>query len=170
MKKDKGRFSFVNIGSSLLLTVFLILCLVAFAMLSLSSAKSDYSVTEQFAEHKTNYFEASSHAEKVLSEVDSILERTAEAHGSAFSPAYSRAVTEELDGTSIDKINISCNAYRGTPLISYEVKSGKNQSLQVELLVTDFNSNDSYYEIRKWQLTSDEKWEGDNSVNLMPVD
>lgn len=51
MKKNKEQSSFVNIGSSSLLIVFVILCLATFAILSLSSAKSDYSLSERLANH-----------------------------------------------------------------------------------------------------------------------
>lgn len=43
MKNDNSQSSFVNIGSSSLLIIFLILSLVTFALLSLSGARSDYS-------------------------------------------------------------------------------------------------------------------------------
>lgn len=39
--KDKQQPFFVNIGSSSLLVIFLVLCLATFAILSLSSAKSE---------------------------------------------------------------------------------------------------------------------------------
>ena len=62
MKKNKEQSSFVNIGSSSLLIVFVILCLATFAILSLSSAKSDYSLSERLAKHKGDYYDASSRA------------------------------------------------------------------------------------------------------------
>ena len=77
MKKDKQQSSFVNIGSSSLLIVFLVLCLATFSILSLSSAKSDYTLSERLAEHKNQYYEASSKAESVLDKVDATLEETA---------------------------------------------------------------------------------------------
>lgn len=55
MRKDKQQSSFINIGSSSLLVIFLILCLVTFALLSVSSAKSDHSFSERLAGHKTEY-------------------------------------------------------------------------------------------------------------------
>jgi len=50
MQRDKRQAPFVNIGSSLLLVVFLVLCLVTFATLSLSSAQSDYSFSSRAAQ------------------------------------------------------------------------------------------------------------------------
>lgn len=173
MNKNKGQFSFVNIGSSLLLTVFLIICLVAFAILSLSSAKSDYSLTKQFAEHKTGYYEASSTAEQILSEIDDVLAETARTRGvsgAVASSSYGVVVTEKLDGATIGKTDISCGAQNGNLVASYEVKIDSKQLLRVELNILDYTNNNNYYEIKKWQVISSEDWEGDNSVNLVPMD
>ena len=45
MNFKKGQDSFVNIGSASLLVVFLVLCFLSFASLSLSSAMNDYSLS-----------------------------------------------------------------------------------------------------------------------------
>lgn len=86
--KDKQQSYFVNIGSSSLLVIFLILCLVTFAILSLSSAKSDYTFSERLAEHKRAYYEASARAEDIVAEIDSILYETAHEVGSAASSSH----------------------------------------------------------------------------------
>ncbi len=65
--KEKQQSYFVNIGSSSLLVIFLILCLVTFAILSLSSAKSDHSFSQRLAQHRRVYYEASAKAEETLS-------------------------------------------------------------------------------------------------------
>ena len=92
--KDKQQSYFVNIGSSSLLVIFLILCLVTFAILSLSSAKSDYTFSERLAEHKRAYYEASARAEDIVGEIDSILYETSREVGSAASSSH---VDGELD-------------------------------------------------------------------------
>ena len=57
-----------TIGISSLLVVFIILCLVTFACLSLSTARSDYDFAKKNADHKTAYFNACSEAEKLISD------------------------------------------------------------------------------------------------------
>lgn len=57
MNKEKRKFGFVNMGTASLLVVFLTLCLVAFAMLSLSTAKNDYEFSKKLAERSTAYYE-----------------------------------------------------------------------------------------------------------------
>lgn len=54
MKRNKQQSTFVNIGSSSLLIVFLVLCLTTFAILSLSSAQSDYSFSKDPRSIKPN--------------------------------------------------------------------------------------------------------------------
>mgnify|MGYP001068734622 CR=1 FL=1 len=79
MKKEKQESTVVNIGSSSLLVIFVVLCLATFAILSLSSAQSDHSFAERLAAHKTEYYKASSKAEVITGEIDRILSETASA-------------------------------------------------------------------------------------------
>lgn len=169
MKKDKKQSSFVNIGSSSLLIVFLVLCLATFAILSLSSAKSDYTLSERLAEHKSQYYEASAKAETVLDEIDAVLEETAAKKMDFLSSRYVKAVTEEFDNAQIAGASVSCHFMEDELIISYQVPAGEKQALDVELMVTDYTEHEHYYEIKKWQINSTGTWKGDNSLNLMPI-
>lgn len=167
MKKDKDQSSFVNIGSSSLLIVFLVLCLATFAILSLSSARSDYTLSERLAGHKSQYYEASSQAEDILDEIDRSLEENASAASSKSS--YIKSVTEAFSSTQIDGISISCKSQDKDLIISYEIPAGEKQVLDVELKVTDYTDCENYYKVQKWQINSTGTWEGDNTLNLMPI-
>lgn len=166
MKKDKNTSSFTAIGSSSLLVVFLVLCLATFAILSLSSAKSDYSFTERLAEHKTNYYTASSHAENVVSDIDRLLEDTYK----------SRVMTqaEYLDALNPvllthEAVPLSYSADSGSPVISFNITIDERQALFVELEVTDPSKSPNYYEIKTWQVRPSNAWESDDTLNLMPI-
>lgn len=158
MKRNKQQSTFINIGSSSLLMVFLVLCLTTFAILSLSSAQSDYSFSKKFAEHKTEYYKASSRAEMILGEIDQLLAENSD------------QVIARLDGKEIDNIPLSCTGADGETVISYQVPSGEKQALNVVLLVTNDSEHENYYKIQAWQLISTEEWNGDNSLNLIPVE
>jgi len=196
MKQNKQQSTFINIGSSSLLMVFLVLCLTTFAILSLSSAQSDYSFSKKFAEHKTEYYEASSRAEMILGEIDQILAETSKqvtaaqnnavqnsaaqnsaaqnntAQNSADSElaSFELAVTARIDGKEIDNIPLSCTGAEGETVISYQVPSGEKQALNVSLLVTNDSEYENYYKIQAWQLISTNDWNADNSLNLIPVE
>lgn len=181
MKRNKQQSTFVNIGSSSLLIVFLVLCLTTFAILSLSSAQSDYSFSKKFAEHKTEYYEASSRAEMILGEIDQVLAETAEQVNAAQKntaqknadselASFELAVTARLDGKEINNIPLSCTGAEGETVISYQVPSGTKQALNVSLLVTNDSEHENYYKIQTWQLISTSDWNADNSLNLIPVE
>ena len=72
-QSEKAPAPFFNIGASSLLVIFLILCLVTFAILTLTSAKSDADFAEKLAHHKTNYYAACNTAESTLDEIDAVL-------------------------------------------------------------------------------------------------
>lgn len=181
MKRNKQQSTFVNIGSSSLLIVFLVLCLTTFAILSLSSAQSDYSFSKRSAEHKTEYYEASSRAEMILGEIDQILAETAEQVNAAQENAvqenadselasFELAATARLDGKEIDNIPLSCTGTEEGTVISYQVPSGAKQALNVSLLITNDSEHENYYKIQAWQLISTSDWNADNSLNLIPVE
>ncbi len=70
MSKDSSSPApFTTIGVSLLLVVFIILCLVTFACLSLSTAKADYEFAEKNAAHKTAYYKACNRAEQNINDL-----------------------------------------------------------------------------------------------------
>lgn len=181
MKRNKQQSTFVNIGSSSLLIVFLVLCLTSFAILSLSSAQSDYSFSKRSAEHKTEYYEASSRAEMILGEIDQILAETAEQVNAAQENAvqenadselasFELAAAARLDGKEIDNIPLSCTGAEGETVISYQVPSGAKQALNISLLITNDSKHENYYKIQAWQLISTSDWNADNSLNLIPVE
>lgn len=168
MKRDKQQSSFVNIGSSSLLIIFLVLCLASFAILSLSSAKSDYSFSERLADHKTEYYNASSEASVILDEIDGILEDCA-GKNKSFGDSYKNDITALLHEKQIDDIMLTCRTIDNQFTICYQVPAGEKQVLDVKLAVTDYTNNETYYEIDTWQIISTQDWEGDQKLNLMPI-
>lgn len=61
-KKSYG----LNIGASSILVVIVILCLVCFAGLSISSANADYRLSKKLAERTTDYYNACNEAQLTL--------------------------------------------------------------------------------------------------------
>ena len=67
-KKHASQPGF-QIGTSYLLVIFVVLCLVTFAALSLSSSLRDQSYTKKLAAHQTAYASASSEASARLAQM-----------------------------------------------------------------------------------------------------
>ena len=64
--QNKHKPPITNIGSVSLIMIFIVLCMVIFAILSLSESTGDYKFTEKLASHTTDYYTASSQAERAL--------------------------------------------------------------------------------------------------------
>lgn len=71
MKRRVG--SNLNIGTSSLLLIFIVLSLVSFAVLSLSSALTDKKMIDQTMQRSTDYYNACNIAEKKLAEINNSL-------------------------------------------------------------------------------------------------
>ena len=67
------NFPITNIGSVTLLMIFIVLCMITFAALSLSSAASDYQTARKSATHAQEYYKASGRAEETLAKIDQVL-------------------------------------------------------------------------------------------------
>lgn len=166
MKNDKRQSSFVNIGLSSLMIVFLVLCLTTFAILSLSSAKSDYSFSEKLATHRTAYYEASSQAESVSAQIDELMDSVwQDSPGDAYIPA----LLQVLSNFRPDGIELTLYTDDDKCTVSYQVPVDDTQALYVTLQVMDPSTSDTYYEILSWQEKSTGEWNGDQTLELMPI-
>lgn len=70
MNKARKQLPFLNIGTSSLLVVFLVLCLVIFAVLTLASAQNDYRFAKRLATRRTAYYQACNLAEEKIAALD----------------------------------------------------------------------------------------------------
>lgn len=73
MSRGKTEFK-LNVGTSSILFIFVVLCLVSFATLSLSSAVSDYKMSKKVADNTTAYYEACNIAEEELADMQESLQ------------------------------------------------------------------------------------------------
>ena len=82
-------------GAPSLLMIFLVLCLFTFALLSLSSAKNNRTLSQQSADRIQAYYQASSLAEQALDQIDTILSDTYKNCGaeSADASVYQKELT-----------------------------------------------------------------------------
>lgn len=72
-QKKSGPEFHVNVGSSSILLIFVILCLISFATLSIVSANADAKLSRRVAERTTAYYEACNQAQADIARIDSAL-------------------------------------------------------------------------------------------------
>lgn len=196
-QSEKAPAPFFNIGASSLLVIFLILCLVTFAILTLTSAKSDADFAEKLAYHKTNYYAACNTAESTLDKIDAILAdawqlsdtgtsknsinndssqpdlTSNDSSQPGLTSSDTAAVFTEIETqlTALDsreQLQLSMDFTQSEPTISYAVAIDDKQNLCVTLtLAAAPAKGEAYYRISQWQVQSSGEWKGDQTLNLM---
>ena len=158
---NKRKFPITNIGSVSLLMIFIILCMVTFTALSLSTAASDYHSAKTLADHTTAYYKASDKAEQKLADVDHILKDCY--HSSENADTYYQLVKKQLGITGT-----------ASPLVySYQTDISRSQKLTVQLCITypedsdTADNNSGFYQIVSWKTESSANWNADNSIKLI---
>lgn len=143
MKKKQGMS--VSIGSSTMLLIFVVISLVSFSVLSLSSAITDKKFADKVKQKNITYYNACNLAEEQLAEMDANL---SDAYASAADEtAYFNQVSE---GTTI-----------AIPVSEY-------QELQVVVrFLYPTEEGDSYYEIDSYSLVNINTPELDEGLMLL---
>ena len=97
---NKRKFPVTNIGSVSLLMIFIVLCMVTLAALSLSTASGSYRSAQTLAGHTTAYYRASNKAEKKLAKTEKILQACY--HSTSDADSYYQQVRQQLGITGSD--------------------------------------------------------------------
>ncbi len=151
----------LGIGISSILLIFVILCLLTFAVLSLVSANADYKLVKKNTAHAHEVYEAENLANELMDKIDSILEST---YQSADSSDYLEQVQQNLavlDGVS----------FPSKDQVAYEIEVNEHQTLQVVLLLNfEIKNGDSFYQIETWKLTNTQTWEADDNLPVYTGD
>ena len=165
-QSEKAPAPFFNIGASSLLVIFLILCLVTFAILTLTSAKSDADFAEKLAHHKTNYYTACNTAESTLDEIDAVLADAWQLSDTA--AVFTEIETQLTALNNREQLQLSMDFTQSEPTVSYAVAIDDKQNLCVTLtLAAAPAKGEAYYRISQWQVQSSGEWNGDQTLNLM---
>lgn len=151
MKKQNGRGR-VQIGTSSLLLIFTVLCLIIFSVLSLSSAEADHKLAVKNELYVSAYYEADGEAEEMLRHIDRILLSAAEdsrTDGSGEAGFAARLQEEYGDGYS-------------QGVISCQVTINEQQYLLIELLVKPYEqirSGERSFAVKTWVAQNKEDYE-----------
>ncbi len=144
-KSKKSGLSFSSgIGSSSLLVIFVILCLVSFATLSIVSANADYKLSKKVLDRTCAYYTAEGQAQAALAALDA--ELAALYADSSSETAYFHAAGEER---------------------SYSFPLSDMQSLEVSVRIQyPKKTGDTFYSISSWQtvITGELEYEGTLNV------
>ena len=144
-KREKSTFSPPALGGSSLLTVFAVLCLTVFALLSLSTVRSDLRLAQRSRQAVQDYYAADAQAQEVLARL--------------------RTGQPLPEGVPVETVSVDY-ADHGEEIHSYAVPISDTQELQVEVRIDTPDD----YEVLRWQVVTTgegsfdgglEIWDGD---------
>lgn len=148
----------VTIGASSLLLIFLSLCLLTFAVLSLSSSRADLRLSEKLVDRTKAYYAAESRASDLLSALDE--ELVVHYHNTSNEEQYFSGLKTALS------IN-NGQFHLEKDLLSFSVPIQEGQQLFVLLrLVYPNDAVTPFYTIQTWKVEHTEEWTPDTSQNL----
>lgn len=129
----------VGMGGTLVVTVFVVLCLMIFAALSFTTSYSDLKLSRKAQEITADYYYIHGMAEEKLAEISDVL------HGIDGTKDKINMFKKlsEIDGVLVDEENSR---------ISYEAAGQKNQKINVTLNL--IYGDRLYYEIESWNLSN----------------
>ncbi|MCC8137252.1 MAG: hypothetical protein LIO76_04175 [Clostridiales bacterium] len=178
-------------GISLMLLIFLSLCLITFSLLSLSGATADANLAQNSADRTTEYYAAVTTASQILSEIDSQLaaalrETLTGSTGEDRSPSSAAGTDDSIaayaeacgaisvSGASLtweaSVLNESSAAETGYTVVGtlqYDVPVKEEQLLHVELsVIWPQTGSDPLYQTASWQIVSTADWTADTSQSL----
>ena len=127
MNPKKVKNQGINVGTSLILVAFVLLCLVAFAALSYSTAESDYQLSEQTLTRKEAYYNACNNAEHKLQTLDTLLLSCYKSAGTEAD--YAAGILTALSGNA----DYTLTTDTMLPTISFTVAVTEKEILQITL-------------------------------------
>lgn len=166
MKEKKSSSApFLNIGTSSFLVVFLVLCLMTFAILSLTTSRGDYNLARKAADRKGVYYSALNASEEKLAELDELL-------SSALQQSADYSTYQALLYAELPEYGYVLSTDDDESLIvSFTQEMTDKQALSVSVSLTDpwFENTGYLYRMRSRKITDQTEWEGDETITLIDI-
>lgn len=152
IKSNNLSNSSLNLGGTIIIIIFVVLCLTVFSFLSFTTAYSDLKLSEKSEEFYKDYYKLNGIAEERLAEIYVILmsvnenERLTDTPKTFMNNAAESIV--KLHGVSVISLNDD------SLTLYYETLGNKNQKLCVTLkIMYDEEKSVPYYNIETWNLS-----------------
>lgn len=156
---DRKNRSFISTGISTILMVFVSMCLITFAVLSLASANADYRFSERTAKRTEEYYQAENRANDRIKEIDELL--LEQYNNSKSRWEYETGVKKALE--KIEDISFQ-ESSQGIG-ISFSEKIDEEETLEVELRAA--YSGKGFCQVESWQSVHRTQWSGDSTLPVL---
>ena len=173
----KREIPVMNVGISLIILIFMNICLAAFAVLSLENAVSDYSLSKKTAKHTTQYYEAVNNVQEQLAKKNQELREKAETKTTEAKSSQKKAEIKTAETKSTEKKikvktvkNMQKQSQKDIKKVAKsQIKLTESVSKSQQLVVTlqlDETGGYPQYCIQKWKLCSSDDWQADDSLDV----
>lgn len=160
MSRKQNNLSFSNFGFSTILLSFVMICVVTFSVLSLTTANADYKLSKKVAAKNQNYYLAQELAYEKIATIDTTL---VECYlSSNHESEYYKLLPTELSsfGTYATE--------NGEHLLSFQQTIAEDQYLSILLRIRyPLKETDTFYEIMEWQSVYEREIPDDTFMNLI---
>ena len=148
----------ISIGTSCILLIFLSLCLLTFAILSLASAQADLRLSEKIAERTASYYQGEARASRLLADLNQEL-------SSQFSLLETQADVLSVMADFLTKEAYSFSVSDAS--VSFQVPSAEDQQLFI-VLTAEFPSSSygSFFTVSAWETESTREWSPDTHQDV----
>lgn len=157
MEQRKPRGSLISTGTTSLVLIFVLLCLLTFSVLSLVSAQANLRLSRKSAQRTSDYYAAENAANDVLIRLCAAMDRASGAGEEAFYAAVSQAAAD-VEGL----------VFSDSRHLSYQVPLGEDQALSVALtLCYEPLPDGRHYRVDSWQTVSRYDWEAEEPLDVL---
>lgn len=159
MSRKRG---FPGAGLSTVLLVFVMLCLIVFSVLSLSTAKADLEMSRKVADRTQDYYQAQSKASERLKEIDAVLAKQYNKNKENYLEMAKEALRQEADLTVTEMEG------EAGLLCVYTEPVDDTQQLRVELRIElPEEDADTYIQILGWETEQTGEWNADTGLPVL---
>ena len=150
-------------GVSLMLLIFLSLCLITFSLLSLSGATADETLSQKSADRTTQYYAAVTSANEIISRIDAALAGYLKKAETADDPKSSYINRCASISALVSEVEWNSDALS----ITFSVPITENQVIRVSLHPEyPDRTEDTLFHITAFETVNTGEWTPDKSENL----
>lgn len=157
------RKKVIHTGFSLIVLIFVVLLLISFAAVSMTSAKADYQLSKKSADRTKKYYDVSNQVNEIIGEIDNFL-----------AEQYAKGLGEEeyyscLSDFQKKKKEIPIQVEKNR--MTWEFPLQKDQVLEIELeILYPRQREKTFYKITKWKTIQKGDWEKEESIQVFQKD
>ena len=155
----KRTFPVTQVGITSLIMVFILLCMIIFAILSLSGALNEDNFSQRIAKNNTAYLDASNQANQFLARLDQQL--------AASSLQDPQALFKDPSALTSD-LNVQDLVLTKDLQLSFRIPVTETQSLEICIQIAAPDGSENFnYQVLSWKKQTSATWHSDNSINLL---